>query len=441
MPFVCSPTPSRGVPDWAVQLLLFGALFTALTFNFWLAIINVNLFPVSRTIVIFCEMFVVALCLGVAAARFQHLLHLPVLILIFVIINQFFLMVLFESFEPKFIRDLILPYCFLMTGILLFKYRFIGIFVTIHFLIFFVLIFELAATPWFEQIVNPQSYYIATRGYDESVFWNKDSELHRAATRAGGRFLLESLGFHRASSVFLEPVTFGNYLVAFSIFLLAFWRDIQPRQRVALLPMTAFMLIACDGRLATATIAVAIGLSVFRRLLIPYANVLYPALAFGVGAMLALLLAWDPTVDNFPGRVAKSVGIFRDLGERMLIGDFRHAVFDSGITYLLAISGIVGASVWWGGLTLLADQRDTRARFVLHAVAVLFAFSWSVSSTAFSIKTAALPWTLVGIAVAAAVSTSRPTRSPVPSTSSRRLGDRYRQRTMAGTAWSAVSRR
>ena len=57
----------------------------------------------------------------------------------------------------------------------------------------------------------------------------------------------------RASSIFVEPVTMGNFIIFFAAVALTFRRAMGVGGQVLALLAVLFLLVASDGRLATAT--------------------------------------------------------------------------------------------------------------------------------------------------------------------------------------------
>ena len=110
---------------------------------------------------------------------------------------------------------------------------------------------------------NPKDYYIATRGISFDEFTNADSDLYISATRPEERFF-PFFGLHRISSLFIEPVSLGNYVVTVTAFIAAFWRSIGGWTKTFLILSNLLFLIASDGRFAFASsllVVAAVGLS------------------------------------------------------------------------------------------------------------------------------------------------------------------------------------
>src|SRR4051794_24733102 len=122
----------------------------------------------------------------------------------------------------------------------------------IHAVVLVVLLFEALDTPGYASLFRVQDYYINTRGYVAEDFWNQDSELFVSATRPDER-LFSFLDLHRLSSVFLEPVSLGNYAIIITAFLCARFGGLSVWARGFLVLGNIVIIIGCDGRLAAMT--------------------------------------------------------------------------------------------------------------------------------------------------------------------------------------------
>src|SRR5262249_54170721 len=135
--------------------------------------------------------------------------------------------------------------------------------------------FELLFPDAYSRTFDILSYYVNTRNFSMRDFWNQDSSLFVSATRPDERFLLGFLNIHRASSIFLEPVSLGNYAIVVTAFTLAFWREMSAAKKIFFALTTLIIVVGSDGRLA-ATTCTALVLSSFIFPFLPrYSNVFY----------------------------------------------------------------------------------------------------------------------------------------------------------------------
>ena len=204
---------------------------------------------------------------------------------------------------------------------------------------------------------------------------------------------------HRLSSVFLEPVSLGNYCVIIAIFLIAYWHELGLGVRLFLAISTLALLIGCDGRLAAASILIVSIGSAFVRKLSSQWSVLYLPIIL----LLSMLFVWnsnvDPTQDNFGGRVAGSMRTLSQVDFFGLLGfdaQLSDQAGDSGITYFVLTQSVVGITVIWLAVCLLPIGRDYCMRLYVHGIAMFIPLNLMVSYSFFSIKVASLMWFCFG---------------------------------------------
>jgi putative polymerase len=207
---------------------------------------------------------------------------------------------------------------------------------------------------------------------------------------------LPFLGDHRVSSIFLEPVSPGNFAV-----IVLFWAIVRSKfERTlyyGLSAMAIFLTIMADNRFGAYLCAVALCFSLVPR------KVLYlTAVGAPIGAIVVLLgiAFWssDGVVDNsLSGRLLSSgraLAMF-DLPNWLGIGESTSGEWDSGYAYTIGQTGIVGFAAFWGVLMALkakSPQFDLYRSFCgLYFAAIL-----CVSYSPYTIKTAALLWFLLG---------------------------------------------
>ncbi len=84
-----------------------------------------------------------------------------------------------------------------------------------------VILLEAVCLPCYTDLFAVKDFYINTRGIGEDEFTNLSSDLYVSATRPDARFL-PFFDLHRMSSVFLEPVSLGNFVIVSVAFMMAF---------------------------------------------------------------------------------------------------------------------------------------------------------------------------------------------------------------------------
>ena len=393
------PAADRPLFTFGRRAAIETVVLAAVLFNAVLAVVNANVAPLNSGVVIACEgaLTVAALTLGVDGRQSLKMrwIVLSALIVAFGIANGFGS----GKIDPKFIRDVLLIPVFVLLGLSATRDDLIRIMLRLQWLVIAVMLFEAIMPDVYGRVFNVMSYYINTRGFQTESFWNGDSDLFVSATRPGERFLLAGLNIHRLSSVFLEPVSLGNYCVLVAMVAAVFWSSLTFRQRIFLCLTNLMILIGCDGRFATVSIVLIVALRAIAPRLPPFSNWLYLPGILAVSALLVGLLHISPAGDDFPSRTAGSITALSHIDAAGLLGysgPFSYSVMDSGIAYLVYSQSLCGAVLIWTFVALGMPQQERAARIMLHAVSLYFALNLLISYSVFSIKTAAFLWFAYG---------------------------------------------
>lgn len=384
--------PALAVSDAALAVAV---VVSATLFNAGLALLNAHGLSMNSGAVIACEMLITgaAAVLGLHGrlALKQAWLALAGLVFVFALVNGFGS----GGFDPKFIRDVLLIPIFVLLGLSCDRREAVRTVMILQVTVVAVMLFEAVRPEDYGRLFDVMSYYVNTRGFQTDQFWNKDSDLFVSATRPGERFLLGGLDIHRLSSVFLEPVSLGNYCVVVAIVAAALWPSLSVRQRVFVVVSEALILVGCDGRFATVAIMLIIALRFAAPALPRYSNALYLPALLAVAALVVTVFAVPAGGDDFSGRTAGSIHVLSLMSVPALLGFtsfYAYQVMDSGIGYLLFSQSLVGAIVIWGFIALGMPQRDRATIVTAHAVSLYVALLLLISYSFFSIKTAALLW-------------------------------------------------
>ncbi|MGO4684956.1 hypothetical protein [Hyphomicrobium sp. 2TAF46] len=332
----------------------------------------------------------------------------PWLVLMFSFVGLGLIVSLFrDELAAKNIRDVLSIPVFLMLG-LRYSRNPVSLFLKLHLIIVIFAVLEVANPDLFSDIFDVRSYYINSRNFASDDFWNSDSSLFISATRPGERFF-SFIDIHRVSSIFLEPVSLGNYVCIIVILLISFWPVISLPMRAWFIGSTAFLLFACDGRFATVTSLLVLALFPIASKLPSRSAVFYLPGVVILGAISTHLFHPDPLQDDFGGRVAKTMALARNLNFSDVIGMAEWGRIsrnlDSGLTYLIVTQTLLGACLVWFFTTLVASdrvpdlERQLRIRRATHAVALFIGLNLLVSYSLFSIKSAAFLWFLYGAAI------------------------------------------
>jgi putative polymerase len=390
-------TIGRSLAPWVV--------FATVLMNFVLCFVHTNVFRVNPGIVIACEIVLVALAFSLIWYRGTALY-----IFLLVIAAYFFSVMLVRSdFDPKIIRDLLIPFVFFFLGCYLGSVRSCDRLVT--FLILLALgsaLVEWLALDTYLQYFDVMRYYIA-RGTESHV--EADSALViRATDTAAGlyvngtrfqeRALLSFLGSHRISGIFLEPVSVGNFAaIAFA------WVLLRDRGRIwSLIAKSlaiAAILVLADARFG-------FYFCIFTMVIYLAAPIIRPTILFLAPFLIMIGLVayvsghWqEPPNNELAGRLMHAADSLVELEPWQVFGLGLSDIFtggyagDSGYGYMLVKVGLVGLAALWA-VFVYAPVLDRDAwRFecfiAFYAVSLL-----TISASLFTIKTAALLWFLYG---------------------------------------------
>ena len=234
--------------------------------------------------------------------------------------------------------------------------------------------------------------------FDAANFWNASSDLFVSATRPGDRFF-SFVDFHRISSVLLEPVSLGNYVMIITAFLCANYKDMSLQNAGVHCPGQAIALVGCDGRLAAVSSVIVVFAAVASPMLPKRSALLYLPAAILCASILVVVAHPNPLEDNFLGRIAYGIELLTRYDVMEWFGNSDRLISpaaDSGVAYTITTQSIVGLIAFWLFLVLNAkDQALAQIRY-LHGLCIYLTLSMLVSYSMFSIKTAALLWFIHG---------------------------------------------
>ena len=326
-----------------------------------------------------------------------------------------FAMVARAAFDAKVLRDAFIPFMFYLLG------RYHGSpesgdrLVTAAILVVFAgAMFEWLFLDTFLQLVDVMGYYVA-RGSVSPFEASDEPGLFTSGLRFEGRTLMPFLGEHRVSSVFLEPVSLGNFApIVFA------WVLLRDRRRpLALIVKTlliAALLVLGDARF---------GIYLCALVVVAYvaAPVIRPGVVFAAPfmVMIALLIyagmnvgvPWDNSFTGrllFSGRLMSTLDVFQALGLKTSTYDF----VDSGYSTVVSRFGLFGMVALWAIYVFGAPAQTLDAwRYKLFVCAYLVLLL-SISTSLLTIKTAALLWFLAGASNAWQPTAPAPAARPAP---------------------------
>jgi putative polymerase len=371
-------------------------LIGAVCFNAILAIINGHIVGLTRSHVVFAEMAIYAGAFTIVLLRADRRMMPWFLLALFIVLLGLLLSLGNGSFNAKYLRDVLVIPTFIMLGMTYERESLVKPVLLLQTVIFLVAGLEAVRTETYADLFRILDYYVNTRDFAAKSFWNTDSTLFLSATRPSDRFF-DFVDLHRLSSIFLEPVTLGNYCVMASILIISFWKELTTGVRIYLIATTLGLLIGCDGRLATASIFIILILTpLFAQISSRCSAAYLPVvLIASAGYVWALNLDYG---DTFSGRLSGSIHVLSELGLSGIMGLDAPSELnaDSGIAYFILTQSSIGVAVIWLSICFLPSRRAFESRAYVHAIAIFIPLNLMVSYSFFSIKVASLIWFCYG---------------------------------------------
>lgn len=374
-------------------------LLLGVGYGFVLAMVNAQLFTVRPVVTYVAEAFVFAGCFAIGLRALDRR-RTVVLIAGLGLVAVLALLRFAASWQsdPKFFRDALIAFAFVVLGAA-YHGALPRLFLRTTMIVALVAGFELAAPEVYGDLVNPKSYFVNARGAAVEGFWAEDSNLYVSAIRPGERNFLPGSNLPRASSIFVEPVTMGNYVIFFTAVVLAFARWLRPPALLLSLGLIAFLIVAADSRLGAGTcVAMLLLAPLLRRLDQRLAFLLFLATLAG-GWLLVWVAGMNSYEDTLLGRVFFSIDSIRRMPVESWLGLHPAAVyryFDSGIAYFIASQSVFGVLAFLLAYSFLLILPTREGQLFKNLAIFAFALSLLVSNSYFSIKTSALWWFVCG---------------------------------------------
>jgi putative polymerase len=374
-----------------------GLVVAATTFNMVLCFINTHAPVISATHVMAGEIIIIGL-----AATLSYRVITPQSVILVILFLAYFctIWLVTGTVNAKVVRDLLIPLVFVLCGASCAKASDADRLVYV--LILAVLAVALVEWFWLDQflkVFNILGYFLAKGRIDDSQVWMEIAvALNGMRLEGEGRTLFPVLGIHRVSSVFLEPVSAGNFAaVAFAWLLIRF--KIAPLKNLVFMAVVAAVFVLADNRFAAVTCLI---LVIARMMPLLPAALLWPLPFVSVAGVISLaaMFPLQEVDQSFRGRLVGSgrliasfdvddwFGISRRLFKPMLD-------VDSGYAYAIYAVGLPGLVLLWTAFSFARDHTVEGARYRM-LLALYLSLGFFVSQSAFSIKTAALAWFLLG---------------------------------------------
>jgi putative polymerase len=338
----------------------------------------------------------------VVAALALALWRAPMIVwtLVFAIAVNFLALAVFAgSVEAKAIRDVLVLVAFAVLGA---RYADAAaarmVFAVAAVVVVIFCIIELFAPALFTSLFDIFDFY-ADRGLlTAEQIQNQGSPFFVSGERGDGRLIapwLTFLGDHRASSIFLEPVSLGNFGAISAALALPLPRS---ERRFALWFGAAVIIaiFAADARFAAASVLLFL---VARAAPLSWTTLILMFLPIGAIALLLGVSALaEADGDTFLGRLSISGSILASFDLATLFGMRPHSVstVDAGYAYALANFGLPLCVLAWAAFVTFPARNATALRFKLLLGVYACALLCVSGSSLFSLKTAALAWFALG---------------------------------------------
>jgi putative polymerase len=265
-------------------------------------------------------------------------------------------------------------------------------------------LFELLDLRAFGKVFDVWAYYVNKGAIGQDIVNYGNTTSFVSASRGGAEmrtFLPGILGAHRVSSVFLEPVSLGNFAVIAMAWSLSTAVG-GPRSRALLIACSAFCTVLADSRFggACCLILLLVRRASFRSdlvaLLVPIL-VLMALVVVGTLHEMPGDVAPFIVTDNFSGRLLFSARLLGGWDPEQWLAWTASDVYtaDTGYAYLINGIGLPFALLL---LFLFAANRSATEEAVRMKImiSIYFATALCIGASVFTIKTAGLLWFLYG---------------------------------------------
>jgi putative polymerase len=378
------------------KTLVFWTLIVALMYQAVLCAVHTNVHPISMSGVAVAELFVYLACFAVLVKNIRlEFVALTAMTIAYLLLWA----ILRNQLDPKGFRDVLIPILFYGIGRQIGDVKYADRLLKVAVLLVLAFgFFELLFLDMFSRVFNIFSYYVSQGSLTAGSNWAKDSVLGLNGTRPEGigRTILPSLlGNHRVSSVFLEPVSLGNFAVITAAWGLAKRRD-EIKEMAFFLVAALVMIALADSRygMITLTLMVALRLLPWKKnawmIVLPLLSV---GLLLGIGKFYT-----GGYGDNVVGRLYVSGMTLLDMDLGMIFGldGFNTAYGDMGYPTLLTRWGALLCIFLWCAFWMvkMEDERGDRFRaFTTLYMSLILCVS---GTSLFALKTAGILWFLVG---------------------------------------------
>ncbi len=390
-----------------VRIAAIVTVIGGLVFNALLCLVNTRFMGTADRHVIMSELVIVG-CAFLAAMTRRSTLY--VILGVFVS-YMMFLFMLRGQVNPKAVRDILIPLTFYFMAARIADAKLADKLVMASGLIVVGFgLFEYLFLETFLEYFNVIGYYLARGTVTLDQVFGQTKGLFISGQRPEARTILPFLGQHRVSSVFLEPVSMGNFAVIIYSWALYRGRAFPGRWLVFALAFTVIAL--ADARFGLYSCVLITLLYPVYSFLPRLVWVVLPFFLLAVLTIYGITSVSGGGPNDLAGRFAVTAHILTQLDLGVVLGSETTDAFtaDSGISYSLTAFGIFGFIGLWT-MFVHAPLKEARAWRFHSMMIVYLLLLMLISDSFYSIKTAALMWFLVGTAGACRDAT--PPRRPV----------------------------
>lgn len=386
-----------------VRIAAIASVLGGLTFNLFLCFVNTRVMTISDSHVMLAEMAVTGTAFLAAMDRRAGLY----MFLAIFITYMFFLFALRHTNDIKAIRDVLNPVLFYALGTrvkdlkLADRLALISAIIALVFAFFEYFLLDIYLD-WF----NVLGYYISRGTVTLQESYGATKGLFISGNRPEPRTLLPFLGQQRVSSVFLEPVSMGNFgaiLYAWGLFR----RECSYRWFLMIAALT--LITFADARFGLSTCIMMTLLSPFYRFIPRQVWLVMPFLSLSIFAAYGMITGTGTGPNDIAGRLASTAHIMTNLPMGVVLGYEYYDEFtaDSGFAYTLTKFAIWGFVGLWAVFVML-PFRSARA-WQFHSMMIVYLMLIMIISNSFySVKTAALMFFLLGTAASADLPDAKP---------------------------------
>jgi putative polymerase len=390
-----SPTLAH---SWVLEIAPSLMVIACVMFNAGLAVVNANVMALSPSIVMLVEGLLTAMALAVALLRWRPEMLPVVVVMCLILLFGVVRAIATGELQPKYIRDVMIIPVFLLLGMASSQRYLVRTVLFIQTVVVLVFLLESFLPDLHSAIFKIQEYYINTRGTRADQFYNSNSDLFVSATRPNARYF-PWVNELRMSSIFLEPVSLGNYCSIIVAFTSSCFRRIGLPATIYLAFTTVLLLMGCDGRLAVLASVIILAAAFVTPYLPPFSAIIYLPLAGLTLFSAAGALGMKSGEDDFAGRLAGTVEIIHrfELPDFLGISEkFVNSTVDSGLAYLIVTQSLPGLILLWTFIAWYVSEKTPEQIRFTHALCIYLTLSMLVSYSLLTIKTAALLWFIQG---------------------------------------------